>query len=390
MPLLQVVLLASVLAVKCGTAVAECSSAPSIAPASTIQESYWGLHVGSPIYAAWPTVPFATARSWNTWPSVSWSTLNPKYGVYDWTNLSNYVNAVGRRGKDIVYTFGYPPAWAGEPSAQNLGPWTKFVTEIVSRYCNSIKYWELWNEPNSPNSWAGTTAAMVAMAKAAYPIIKSGGGIVVAPAPQGGFGYLWLRDFLSKGGGAYIDVVAIHGYTFRKPENIVPLVEKVRKTMADYGIASKPLWDTEHSWWYGNSGYGDAAVNQSKWLSRFILLQASLGVSRAYWYTWDNPDLGGLFDRARQTLEEPGKAYKNVYRWITGMSIKCAAGALIYSCDVVSPNGGPSRAIYWHSMGWPAKVSVDPKYTKTQNIFGVNGAIRDHRIDISGIPVMVE
>jgi hypothetical protein len=231
---------------------------------------------------------------------------------------------------------------------------------------------------------------MVAMAKAAYPIIKSGGGIVVAPAPQGGFGYLWLEDFFSKGGGAYIDVVAIHGYTFGRPESIVPLIESVRKTMADYGIANKPLWDTEHSWWFGNSGYGDTAENRSKWLSRFILLQASLGVSRSYWYTWDAPDLGGLFDRASQTVEEPGKVYQNVYRWINGMSIKCAADKLIYTCDVVSPNGGPSRAIYWHSLGWPAQVATNPKYTKTQNIYGVNGTIRNNRISISGIPVMVE
>jgi hypothetical protein len=37
----------------------------------------------------------------------------------------------------------------------------------------TVKYWEVWNEPNSPNMWMGTTAIMVTMAQHAYNIVKS-------------------------------------------------------------------------------------------------------------------------------------------------------------------------------------------------------------------------
>jgi hypothetical protein len=316
---------------------------------------------------------------------VAWNDINKWNGGYDWSALDAYVNTVRSKGKDIVYTFGYPPSWAGYPTANNLGPWISFVKAIVARYCNTIKYWEVWNEPNSTNSWPGTTADMVAMAKAAYPIIKSGGGIVVSPAPQGSYGYRWLADYFSKGGNTYTDIVAIHGYTFTTPETIVPLIQNVRNTMATYGLSGKTLWDTEHSWWYEQSGYGDTAENQSKWISRHTILEASLGVNRSYWYMWDSPDLGRLYDRNSNTVLTPGRVYEVVYNWLIGNIVRCTSNNDIYTCMV-----GSSRAIYWHSKGASATITVDAKYTRTQNMYGTTGTIYNRQINISGVPVMIQ
>jgi hypothetical protein len=383
--LLKVILLAGILVAKSGLAIGACTPAPSVTQTSTIQSSFWGMHVAAPAYLPWPTVPVGAIRTMGSWPGVAWANANPQDGVYDWTNLDAFVRDVSSHGQDILYSFVWPPSWTSYPSATNLEPWTKFVKAVVARYCNVIKYWELWNEPNASNFWEGSTEDMVEMARVAYPIIRDAGGVVLSPAPQGAYAYKWLDEYFKKGGAAFTDVVAFHGYTFDAPEVIAPLIKNVRNTMLAHGLSGKPLWDTEHSWGDDTWAYGDTPENQSKWLSRFVILEAALGINRSYWYMWDAFDYGKLFDRTTLTIREPGKVYKIMYNWLNGNAVSCTVSSDIYSCAV-----GASKAIYWHAKGWSSTITVDKKYTKTQNMYGVNGAISRRKVKISGIPVLVQ
>lgn len=382
---LKATLFAGIFVAQSSLAMGACTPAPAITQTSAIQESFWGMHVAAPAYLPWPTVPVGAIRVMGSWPSVSWGTSNPADGVYDWTNLDARVGEIGNHGTDIAYTFVWPPSWAGYPSAAKLEPWTKFVKAIVARYCNVIKYWELWNEPNASNFWEGSVEDMVEMAKVAYPIIRDAGGIVLSPAPQGPNAYKWLDEYFKKGGGAFTDVVAFHGYTFDAPEVIVPLITNVQNTMLANGLSGKPLWDTEHSWGYATWAYGDTPENQSKWLSRLTILEAALGINRSYWYMWDSFDVGVLFDRTTLTILEPGKVYQIMYNWLNGNAVSCTVSSDIYSCAV-----GASKAIYWHAKGASSTITVNRKYTKTQDMYGVNGTISRRKVKISGIPVLVQ
>ncbi len=383
----EVLLLASFLVGDAGLAFGACTPAPTISRTPTVEASFWGLHLAAPNYLPWPAVSFASARTVATWPGVSWGDINVWNGYYDWSALDAYVSKIASEGKEILYTFINPPLWwTGYPSTSNLGPWTNFVKAIVARYCNVIKYWELWNEPNSPNSWTGTAADMVAMAKVAYPIIKNAGGIVVSPGPQGSSA--WLRDFFSLGGGAYVDVVAIHGYTFGTPEKIVPRIQDTRAVMAAYGQSSKPLWDTERSFWVKGwtPGYGVTDEDQSKWLARHTILEASLGIERSYWFMWEETEtLAGLWNRATWKTRTAGKVYQVVRDWLTGRTVSCTLYGDIYWCAL-----GSSRAIAWHIKGWWQKITVDARYTKTQDAYGTRGTISGNQIYVTGIPVMIE
>jgi hypothetical protein len=367
-------------------ALGACTAAPALTKSSTIPESFWGMHQGSYGVAPLPTVSYSIVRTNGTWPTIHWEDVNRSNGYYDWRRLDALVNDFSSKGKDIMYTFTLPPSWAGRPSVSNLTPWTNFVKAIVARYCNKIKYWELWNEPNATATWTGTTADMVAMAKAAYPIIKNGGGIVVSPSPQGAYSYSWLRDYFAKGGGAYTDVVAAHAYVSGSPEGVTSLLNDVKKVMTDYGLSNKPLWDTEHSWGDTSWPYGNTTENQSKFLSRSTILEASLGLGRSFWYVWANYESWSqLFDGYSQKIRVPGQVYQVVHDWLTGRTVSCTVNGYIYSCSI-----GSSGMIYWHSKGWGATVTVDSKYTKTQNIYGVNGTIYNRQVKISGIPVLVQ
>jgi len=382
---LKATLFAGIFVAQSSLAMGACTPAPAITQTSTIQHGFWGMHLSAPTYLPWPTVSLSAYRTWDTWPAVYWESINTGNGAYDWTVLDAIVSKVISQGADIVYTFGRPPTWGGYPSATNLGPWTDFVKAIVARYCNVIKYWELWNEPNSSTFWSGSTDDIVAMAKVAYPIIHEAGALVVSPSAQGPKAYLWLDDFFKKGGGAFTDIVAFHGYTFSAPEVVVPLIQNVKNTTLAYGQSGKPLWDTEHSFGDATWLYGDTPENQSKWLARFVILEAALGINRSYWFMWDTIDWGNLFDRSTQTILEPGKVYKIMYSWLNSNAVSCTLSSDIYSCAV-----GTSKAIYWHTKGLSTTITVDRKYTKTQDMYGVNGTISRRKVKISGIPVLVQ
>ena len=63
----------------------------------------------------------------------------------------------------------------------------------------------------------------------------------------------WLDDFLSQGGGAYVDIIGGHFYsTGSNPESVLYLIKDARQVMAKYNISEKPLWNTEAGWWIAN------------------------------------------------------------------------------------------------------------------------------------------
>jgi polysaccharide biosynthesis protein PslG len=356
---------------------------------NNITASFFGMHMGAATLEPWPTVSFGAARTLGSWPGIAWADINTSSGVYNWGQLDALVAIYQAHGVDIVYTFGYSPEWTAQPSAANLTNWENFVTAIVARYGTKIKYWELWNEPNAPNFWTGSTADMVAMASAAYPIIHNADGVVLSPAPQGTNAYQWLQDYFSAGGKNYTDVVAFHGYLDDAPEKIIPLIKNVQTVAAANGLSGKPIWDTEHSWGTLTWPYGDSYANQSNWLARFIMLEASAGVQRSYWYMWDTigPDYwGDLFMRSTHTILPPGTAYQMVHDWLIGKSIQCSVSGVLYKCTITSAT---TQEVYWTTSGTQG-VTVSTQYTQQQSITGTTSGIANHSIVASGTPLLVE
>lgn len=84
-----------------------------------------------------------------------------------------------------------------------------------------IKYYEIWNEPNSTGYFRGTMAQLVRMTRDAACIIKGTGpgctslgidpsALIITPAPTQGAPAInnWMKDFLAGGGGDVVDVIA--------------------------------------------------------------------------------------------------------------------------------------------------------------------------------------
>ena len=388
----------------------EPSGVTAPASGSPVESFFFGMHETNAAKHGWPSVRFGTLRIWDVYPHTNWRDLNTARGVYDWTNLDNVVNLARSHGVDLVYTFGRTPAWASSHRAEakmqdsigaryrpaNQQYWKDFVIAISARYAGKIKYWELWNEPNAANFWAESPEQMVAMARDAYPIIKSSdpGAMVLTPAPQGSNAYKWMDMYLSAGGDAYADVVAFHGYlgssngVSNPPENIVTLIAHMKSVMSHHSQDSKELWDTEHSW--GNDEHLTDQDQQAAWLARHIILSWSGGVARSIWYCWDNDRFGTLWNKNADSITPAGIAYREVYNWLVGGTTgsPCSmASDSTWKCSLTRPHGYLAE-IVWNSLAstWYTPARKFTRYRDLNgNYFNVKGAIQ-----IGSKPVLLE
>jgi hypothetical protein len=134
-----------------------------------------GLTIGAYGYGGeeWPTqigmqAPIVV-RSLDVWSPgngqieyLSWSSLEPSQGVYNWAALDSWIAANQSNGAQMVYTFdltGSVPSWAETNGQINWSAFQDFVTAIVEHANGAIKYWEGANEFNAPDGIGPQQAA---------------------------------------------------------------------------------------------------------------------------------------------------------------------------------------------------------------------------------------
>jgi len=200
---------------------------------------------------------------------TQWQTVEPyEKGRFQWQD--SRVSLLKQYGLNILGSLNRTPPWAGtappEVSKDNLGlqkrypprdwvDWADYVRQVVKHYKDNIKYWEVWNEPNNSDFWAGTVEQYYKLLKIAYCTAKEVDPDckIVAPAVGGleANSLNWMECLFKLGGLDYIDIVSYHGYLFRTEDIAKTRSEEIKKLkdlIKKYG-GSKPLWDTEMAYW---------------------------------------------------------------------------------------------------------------------------------------------
>ena len=374
-----------------------------------IPSSYFGMTLHNyNTTTPWPTVPIASLRTWDT--AANWSDINPAPKVYLWSNLDALIDLAQRHRVDLVFTLGRTPRWASaSPDAQAPnGPgqcappakieyWDEFLRAVTSHVGGKIKFWETWNEPQSPDSkfYCGDVSSLVELQQRAFEIIKTmdPGAMVLTPSPVGGYGPAWMARFLAGGGGKYADIMNFHGYLApgADAELIVGTIAKFKQIFAEHGQANKPVWDTEAGW--GENEWLSDPDLQAAFLAKFYLLHWSHGVERFYWYAYDNNKWGTLWDSANG-LREAGVAYREVHQWLQGatMTEPCTVDKAVWTCKLVRENG--YRAIVlWSSAKTPtilSRTSVPNEFRQYRDLEGNLQTIPTDGLSISNKPILVE
>ncbi len=399
---------------------------------SAVPTTFFGMTGNSGLISRqpWPTVPIGTLRLWDS--SVSWAEINTANGTYDFSKLDAWLDKAAANGiPDVLYTFGHTPAFASSNPSDlscSLGPgqcdppsdlnadgsgtdqyWISFVTAIATHVGGRIKYWELWNEPHNPLFWTGTAAQMVRMAKDARGILLAinPNAVVVSPSPGlRNVGQQWMASFLAAGGGQQVDIIAFHGYVndgipgvHPTASDLLVLLQDFKSTLAAFNESSKPLWDTEANWGRTSiTGLADPDL-QAAFLAQFEFLHVSSGVTRFYWYAWNNNDYGTLWrpDPANPsksgTLLRTGIAYQQVTEWLTDAvpSGACAQQGTVWTCALSRPGGYQALAVWDTAQSCSVGVCTSSTFLLPQTYLhyrDLSGKVRP--IDTSSVPIGVQ
>jgi hypothetical protein len=310
-----------------------------IPPSAPIPLSFFGMHIhhmvspnGTMPLTPWPSVSIPEWRLWDA--RVTWPDLEPAKGQWRFNVLDKSVEMAEAHHTEVMLTLGFTPQWASarphEPVGYNPGwaaeptdieDWRTFVRTVATRYKGRIRIYEVWNEANLNNHyWTGSVQQMVALVHTAHDIIKTidPTAIIVSPSATTLYGLPWFREFLSQGGGQYVDVIGYHFYvTPWPPEAMVALVEKVKQAMRANGVGNKPIWNTESGWLRSRQPISEEVG--AAYLARSYILLWAEGVQRFYWYAWDDSGVSVPTTRTdNRTPTLAGEAFGTMQKWLVG------------------------------------------------------------------------
>ena len=366
--------------------------------------TFFGLDIHSGILNGqpWPSVGFGSIRLWDT--GTNWNDLEPLKHSYNWSTLDEYLALAHTHGVDVLFTFGDTAQWAASQTGSqcaynsggcyppsNIDDWDNFVKALAAHSDGRIKYWELWNEANSASFWSGDMPTLLLMAQHAYAIIKATDptAIILTPSSTNGSAPVvtFLNQYFDGGGLSYTDAVSFHGYPGKaSPETIVNFVSAVKSVMASHGIGAKPIWDTEGGW--GQNSILTSPAEGPGFLARQFILQWSSGVSRFYWYAWNNANWGTLW--LTTGIQPAGVAYGQIYDWLDGatLSSPCAmAPDSTWTCPLTRPGGYRALAV-WNSSA-TITYSPDGRYKQYRDLTGRTSSTTGS-VTISPSPILLE
>jgi hypothetical protein len=378
-------------------------------PASNSEEpvipNYFGLHIHHAADTTpWPAVPFAQWRLWDAY--VAWPFLEPRKGQWRFETLDKDWELANHHGVGLLLPLGLSPDWASsrpdEKSAyhpgnaaepKDLEDWRNYVRTVASRYKGRIHNYEIWNEPNLKEFWTGDVDQMIALTREASHMIHEidPGATLVSPSATGPQGVDWLREFLAKGGGQYVDVIGYHFYvTPRPPETMVPLIGEVKRAMEENGIGEKPIWDTETGWAAPKPFPSPELA--AAYLARAYLLAWSSGVRRFYWYSWDNHTWVTIqtTEADNRTLTPAGHAYAVIHDWLVGGRLdECREDAgHTWRCHL--EHDGATEWIVWNPGG---KKSIDLQdlhgAKSVTPLLGERRRLLGSNLEVSETPILI-
>lgn len=254
---------------------------PILRLSSPAAPTLFGAEIAPNSAASTASTAAAAHATWVRYGVVRWDDVEPVEGQRNWAVLKSFernLQAISAEGLSPVVVVLGAPDWAqhypgvscGPIAADALDNFASFMGGLVRRYSvppYNVKYWEIGNEPDvdhrfvAPDSgfgcWGDQNDAYYGggyyaeMLQQVYPVVKRfdpvakimNGGLLLDCNPDnppvingqakdcssGRF----LEGILRNGGGAYLDLIAYHAYTYYAP-----------------GIE----WDLEHVTWSGSGG----------------------------------------------------------------------------------------------------------------------------------------
>lgn len=262
-----------------------------------------------------------------------WDEIEPEKGEFNFSKYDRIVGLLSDSGINILGLLEYNCAWGGKwnDPPQDNRLFVNYAVRVISRYKDKIKYWEVWNEPDSSVYWSSQDSlkSYCLLLKEVYLAAKKtdphcrilNGGIASGIAS--------VNHLYDNGGRGYFDILNIHIFespfcetSLSKAKSYVRLVSNIMKRNGD---ADKEIWVTETgcpgikkgtetaNWWLGKN---PSEEEQAEWLSKIYgVLLSEKPVTKVFW----------AFLRDCKKHWDNGTDYFGLVRW--DYSLKPAFGA---------------------------------------------------------------
>jgi uncharacterized protein YceK len=181
------------------------------------------------------------------------------------------------------------------------------------------------------------------------------------------------------------DVIATHAYVQNgtccaSAETVIARMATLQGLLPQTATGL-PIWSTESGWGTSTPNLPDLDM-QAAFVARYYLLGWAQGFARLYWYAYDSPSWGTLWNAngvngcndggsGLGCLSKAGTAYGQVYGWMVGnqMTTPCTSVATVWTCGLTKPGGALVLAVWDTAQSCSggsctsSSYTPDPRYT---------------------------
>ncbi|HVN20760.1 MAG TPA: hypothetical protein VMU05_18375 [Dongiaceae bacterium] len=437
---------------------------------TAVPSSFFGIHFKST--TPWPEIPFGSLRLWDS--GTRWQQNESGQSVYDFSALDTYLRSAKSHGlAEVLLTLSATPQWASSdptntrcdyaytsngscapPTDLNpdgTGPnqyWRDYTYNLGGHLAAldgavyaRVTGFSMWNEftrsqDSSLIAWEGTNEQLVRIVEDANCILTGRGEVTTPCSPKAmnepGIGLLagsrlttpdsvltlpqssnYQLYLQAAGALAAADVIAVHGYVQNGSccSNAETLITRMNtlKSIIPSSATTLPIWSTEGGWGTSQANLPDPDM-QAAFVARYYLIGWAQGFQRLYWYAYDNPTWGTLWnpdgvngcsDRGtgRGCLTKAGVAYASIYSWMVDseMSTPCVLTGTTWSCGLTDPQGRKRLAVWDAAQTCSGGVctastyTVDSMYKTYLELDGLPAkAVTGQRVQVGAKPILLQ
>lgn len=219
-----------------------------------------------------------------------WDRVENPEGVWHFDHLDETVAWADAAGIRLLAQLNYNVPWAN-PAYKHMDKWLGYVRQVVGHYRRSVRYWEVWNEPNGQWFWPSPNAAQYAvfLRETTKVIRQIDPDLRVLFGGTYGIDTGYLEAALKAGAGDWFDVVSVHPYS-TAVDNTGNDLTRLVDLMKRYHVEGKPIWITEWGW----SAIGnDPRQQQEHAVNLAIAWNIALHdspVERIFWYEFHSEE----------------------------------------------------------------------------------------------------
>jgi len=226
---------------------------------------------------------------------IDYGDVHPKPDVWKWDFMDKCVTLAKEEGINLIgLLLGGPQP----DTATRRKAYGEYVYQVVNRYKDTVKIWEIWNEPNIPSFWDKPDVKLYTLlVKEAYTQAKKADPTcTVIIGSTSGPGTDWFNGIHDNGGWAYCDGISIHPYAMAGnpiEQGLDKTLQLLKKQFAAFG-KPKPIWSTEVGW---QATRADQEETQATRIVQTYIIHIANGIQNMAYFCMDDYDGWGFVKR---------------------------------------------------------------------------------------------